>query len=490
MNPRVRDAAYAVRGPIVVRAGELEAQIRAGKGGELPFESIIYCNIGNPQQLGQLPMSFARQVLALLSYPPLMDDPRAKDLFAPDAIERARRYSSVIGTGGTGAYSHSQGVLGIREDVAAFVAERDGFPCDPLALFLTDGASPAVKMMVQSVVAEKDVDGVLIPIPQYPLYTASLALEGGVPVPYYLDEEKGWGTAMDELRRALAEARAQGGGGAVRPRALVVINPGNPTGSCMPPDTVREVAQFAADEGLVLMADEVYQENVWRDDVPFTSFKKAACELGLLHPERPNSGEPGPSGRLQLVSMHSVSKGFLGECGRRGGYMELCGFDADVRAQLYKLASISLCSNIDGQVMVGLMTRPPAPGDASHGAWVSERDGILASLRRRAARLAAAFRGMEGVTCAEPEGALYAFPKVTLPDKAVEAARASGAAADAVYCMRLLESTGIVVVPGSGFGQREGTFHFRTTILPPEDDIDAVVARMGAFHSAFMDEYR
>lgn len=487
MNQRVRGAAYAVRGAIVVRAGELEAKIRAGQGSELPFDDIIYCNIGNPQQLGQKPMTFSRQVLALLSCPTLMDDPRAAEIFAPDAIERARKYSAAIGTGGTGAYSHSQGVIGIREDVAAFISERDGFPCDPASLFLTDGASPAVKMMVQSLVAERDRDGLMIPIPQYPLYTASLAVEGGVAIPYFLDEDKGWGTTVEELERAFEEAKA---GGKTTPRGLVVINPGNPTGSCMPADTVRDVTQFAADKGLVLMADEVYQENVWRDDTPFTSFKKAACELGLLDPERPNSGAPGPRGSLQLVSMHSVSKGFMGECGRRGGYMELCGFDKEVAMQLYKLASISLCSNIDGQVMVGLMSRPPRKGDASFESWTSERDGILASMRRRAAKLSAAFATMEGVSCAEPEGALYAFPRVELPQRAVEAAAAEGVAPDALYCMRLLEQTGIVVVPGSGFGQREGTFHFRTTILPSEDAIDAVIERMGAFHSAFLAEFK
>lgn len=482
MNPRVLIAQYAVRGKITIRAGEYEADIRAGRGGELPFDKLIYCNIGNPQQLGQTPITFSRQVLALLSHPPLMDDPAAASLFETDALERARHYQAAIGTGGTGAYSHSQGVLAIREDVAAFIHERDGFPCDPGALFLTDGASPAVKMMVQSLIATPGTDGLMIPIPQYPLYTASLALEGGRAVGYLLDEEAGWGTAVAELERAHAEAVSSG----VRPRGLVVINPGNPTGGCMPAETVRAVAQFAADKGLVLLADEVYQENVWRDGASFLSFKKAACELGLLDTTAPNGvAESG----FQLVSMHSVSKGFLGECGRRGGYMELCGFDRDVRDQLYKLASISLCSNLDGQVMVGLMCRPPVEGDASYARYVSERDGILESLKRRAAKLSAVFNKLEGCSCASPDGALYVFPRVRLPEKAQAAAAARGEAADAMYCMELLDATGIVVVPGSGFRQAEGTFHFRTTILPSEAEIDEVIARFTAFHNSFMSRY-
>jgi alanine transaminase len=124
---------------------------------------------------------------------------------------------------------------------------------------------------------------------------------------------------------------------------------------------------------------------------------------------------------VQLASFHSTSKGFTGECGRRGGYVELLGFSPAVRAELYKLASISLCANVGGQVMVGLMTNPPRPGDASHARYASERDAILASLRRRAAKLAAALNALPGVTCAPADGALYAFPRLHLPPAAVAA---------------------------------------------------------------------
>jgi len=160
-----------------------------------------------------------------------------------------------------------------------------------------------------------------------------------------------------------------------------------------------------------------------------------------------------------------------------------------VRAQLYKLASISLCANTGGQVMVGLMTRPPAPGDASYDGYARERDAILASLRRRAARLAAALAQLQGVRCALPEGALYVFPAITLPPRALAAAAAAGQAPDAFYCLRLLDETGIVVVPGSGFGQAPGTHHFRSTILPAEEDLDRVIDAFAAFHARFMAEW-
>ena len=104
--------------------------------------------------------------------------------------------------------------------------------------------------------------------------------------------------------------------------------------------------------------------------------------------------------------------------------------------------------------------------------------------------MTAALNALEGVSCNECEGAMYAFPQLSLPPKAVAAAAAMGKPADFYYCWRLLESTGVTVVPGSGFGQANGTWHFRTTFLPPEQDIDAVVAAITKFHQSFMDEMR
>lgn len=483
MNERILKAEYAVRGPIVVKAVELDRTLRKGgaEAAALPFDRVIFCNIGNPHQLAQAPLTFPRQVLSLVTSPGLLESPDALKLFPADAVARAKAYLKEI-PGGTGAYSHSKGVEVVRREVASFIAGRDGFRCDPENVFLTDGASPGVKMMITSMVRGPK-DGVMIPIPQYPLYSATLALEGGAPVGYYLDESKGWSTSLAALEEAFARASSAG----VTPRGLVVINPGNPTGGCMDRAVMEDVCRFASDRGLVLLADEVYQDNVWRDDRSFISFRKVACEMGLLNPENPNGSD---GARIQLASFHSVSKGFVGECGRRGGYLELCGFDSGVLDQLYKLASISLCSNLDGQLMVGLMVNPPKDGDASFALWAHERDSILASLKRRAARLATAFGSMRGISCAQPEGALYAFPRIELPAKAVAAALERGVAADAFYCMELLSRTGIVVVPGSGFGQAEGTFHFRTTILPPEDQIDAVVERLRAFHDDFLTRFK
>jgi alanine transaminase len=160
--------------------------------------------------------------------------------------------------------------------------------------------------------------------------------------------------------------------------------------------------------------------------------------------------------------------------------------DDTARAELYKVASISLCSNLGGQLTVGLMVNPPAPGQPSHAKWAAERQGILDSLKRRAGVLAESFLHMDGVSCAQPEGALYAFPRITLPPRAIQAAAKVGRAPDLHYCIQVLDATGIVVVPGSGFGQEDGTFHFRTTILPPEDEIKTVAQRLASFHNDFI----
>jgi len=135
------------------------------------------------------------------------------------------------------------------------------------------------------------------------------------------------------------------------------------------------------------------------------------------------------------------------------------------------------------------MVNPPKPGSTSHETYVAERDAILGSLQRRSRRVLEVLRQLPGITCNEAEGAMYLFPQLHLPRNAVQAAKNAGKAADAFYCLQLLEATGLVVVPGSGFGQVDGTYHFRTTFLPPEADIESVMDRLAAFHKDFMMKY-
>ena len=469
INPAVVGAQYAVRGELVLRAAEIKKQIAAAPD-SLPIKKVLECNIVNPQAVGQQPLSFGRQVQSLLAWPALMDMPAASEMFAPDAVARAQEYLAAETK--VGAYTESQGLSIVRQQVAEFITSRDGVPAVKENVFLTDGASKGVEFLLKLVLRGPD-DGVMVPIPQYPLYSAALALAKAHLLPYELDEDAGWSLPVSQLEASLADARANG----VSCRGLVVINPGNPTGNCLPLENMQQIVRFCKKESLVLMADEVYQENIYQGTAPFHSFKKVAANLGA------------EAEGLELVSFHSVSKGFLGECGMRGGYFELHGFNPEVQAQLLKLVSIGLCSNVMGQIAVGLMVRPPQPGEASHALYSSERETIMSSLKRRATKLVAALNALEGVSCNAPQGSMYAFPKVTLPAKAQAAAAEAGKAADTFYALALLEATGIVVVPGSGFRQKKDTWHFRTTFLPPEGDMDTVIAQMATFHAGFMAKY-
>ena len=137
--------------------------------------------------------------------------------------------------------------------------------------------------------------------------------------------------------------------------------------------------------------------------------------------------------------------------------------------------------------MVELMVNPPVKGDPSYPLYKQEYDGIFNGLHERAQALYKAFQEMEGVECQSPQGSMYLFPTITLPQKALDAAKEAGKNADDYYCLRLLDATGICIVPGSGFGQKDGTLHFRTTFLAPGTDW---VSRITSFHKQFMDEYR
>ncbi len=439
----VRDAEYAVRGPIVARAQELERQGRR----------IIYCNIGNPQSLGQKPLTWVRQVLALVEWPELADKLPAGAVL-PDVVETARRI--LRGTGhGVGAYTESKGYRFVREAVAEFIQARDGIAADPEAIFLTDGASKAAQSVLRVLIADAR-DGIMIPIPQYPLYSASITLYGGAQVGYELDEAHAWRLSREVLDRAHAKATADG----VRVRGIVVINPGNPTGAFLDAANVEMVLAFAREKGLSVLADEVYQDDVWLPGARFVSFASALEKKGIRD--------------LSLFSFHSTSKGYLGECGHRGGYLECRNVPPAVLDEITKLQSISLCANSIGQVLTYLLVHPPRPGEPSHAPWEKERRDVLEALRRKAGIVE---RGLNapGIRCNPVAGAMYAFPRIDLPPGVT----------DAEWCMALLEETGICVVDGTGFGQAAGTWHFRTTILPPLDEIEAVVKRIAEFHAAF-----
>lgn len=347
--------------------------------------------------------------------------------------------------------------------------ERDGYPSNPSQIFLTAGASAGVSLLISMLISSPK-SGILIPIPQYPLYTATLAQHGGLPIPYYLDESKGWSTSPESVAEAVSNALKSG----VEPKALVVINPGNPTGSILDEATMRALLKICEEHSLMLLADEVYQANT-HDPAghPFTSFKKV-----LRDTQSP----------IPLVSFHSISKGVSGECGRRGGYFELANVSQEITDLIYKMVSVGLCPPLGGQVGVDSLVRPPKEGEPSYKLWKEETDAIHAALAKRSTTMANRLNDLPGMSCAPAVGALYLFPRLHLTNAAIKAAEDAGQTPDNFYVNALLDETGICAVSGTGFEQKAGESHFRLTCLC--DGVEEYVGNLEKFHRGFMEKYK
>ncbi|CAJ1444241.1 unnamed protein product, partial [Effrenium voratum] len=400
----------------------------------------------------------------------------AASLYPSDVIARAKEY--LAHSPKFGAYSHSKGVPYFRRQVANYVDRRDGTsaavpPVDPEDIFLTDGASSGVKTVLE-VMIDGPKDGLLIPIPQYPLYSAAITRLGGTAIGYELTEDyasgKGWAIDVELIEKKIQDFIATGG----HVRGIAVINPGNPTSMVLTRDVIDAMVRLCSKYGIVILADEVYQDNIFREDREFISFRRAVHELNLP---------------VELFSFHSMSKGYYGECGLRGGVLHLTNIDPGAADQIYKLFSMILCANTLGQALMASILNPPVPGDASYALFAQERSDVLANLTKKAQLVSRELNAMPGVQSLPIEGAMYAFPQVYLPERFLQEARSAGKAPDMLYCIKMLEATGVIVVPGSGFGQRNGTWHYRITILPEEEKLRRVLDRMKKFHMDFLDKY-
>lgn len=360
----------------------------------------------------------------MVLYPDLFNDPKITE----DVKERARTILSGTRGCSVGSYTDSAGIEVIRKHVAQYIQDRDhGIPADPENIILSTGASGAIKNLLalfHSEVSGKK-SGIMVPIPQYPLYSASIAEYDMQQVDYFLDEKNKWGLDINELERSVTAARKT-----CNPRVLVVINPGNPTGQVLTKENIVEIIKFAHRENLFIFADEVYQDNVYEKDAKFHSFKKVLVEMG----------EPFKS--MELASFMSVSKGYMGECGIRGGYAEILNMCPDVKAMLLKAISAQLCSSTIGQAAIDCVVNPPKKGEPAYEQFIAEKNGVLESLRTRAEMVTKAFNSFEGFSCNPVSGAMYAFPQFRLPAKAIEAAKKANQTPDSFYAFQLLERTG------------------------------------------------
>ena len=463
VNQNIIDLEYAVRGPIPQRAAILKQQ---GK-------TIIPCNIGNPQALGQKPITFYREVLSLLENPNLINREKYISKNPIGDFNNISNYAVEIGEKlltkmdtGLGAYTDSKGYYFIRESIANFIDKRDNIDSsksnlqsNPDNIFLTDGASEGAKAILELLISDKN-DGIMIPIPQYPLYSATIRRCGGMQVNYYPDEDNDWTLNKEILDESIQEAKKN----KIVVKAIVVINPANPTGAILDRSSIMQVIDFAEENDLAIIADEVYQENLYGGE--FISFAKAIGDRNI-----------------PLFSLHSISKGYYGECGQRGGYLEvrnpppIANSTLSFTELLFKVSSVNLCSNTIGQALVYLMVNPPQKGTDAYNNFAKEKQTILDDLFNKANIIRKSFEKMDGMECFGKIGALYLFPRINkLPSNTN----------DFVYCMTLLEETGLCVVNGSGFGQKPGTHHLRIAFLPSIELLKSVLPSWIDFHNNFV----
>ena len=450
INPDILAVQYAVRGKTFLKAQEIKAKIKEakekGQPNPYPFENIVFCNIGNPQLLNQKPLTYLRQILSIVEDPSLLE---LKDKYPKDILEHAKKLIDSTGCIGTsGAYTDSRGLMYVRQKICEFLKETEGgIETKPEDIYLTDGASPGIKLFLNLLISHH-LHGIMIPIPQYP--------------------------DMDSVEKSYKEAVSKG----IIVKAFVVINPGNPTGQVMTLANMQKIIEFCYHHDLVLMADEVYQENIY-GEVPFTPFRVALDTMS----EEIKKG-------LILVTFFSVSKGFYGECGKRGGFFRMVNVGSYEKEQVYKLSSVNLCSNVVGQETVECIVNRPKEGDESYPLFKQEKEKILGELKQKANIIRDALVQCEGITCNPAMGALYLFPCVKLPKKFIDECDKNGKNPDEEYSILMLEKAGVCVVPGNGFGQRENTHHFRIAFLPPLEAIKNTTDLIQKFQKEFMDKYR
>lgn len=386
----LREVRYDIRGELSRRARELEGQGR----------QLIRLNIGNPGAFG---------------------------FRAPAHLQQA--VSAHVGE--SDPYTHQQGLPLAREAIAAFHRGRGTPNASAERVFVGNGVSELIDISLRALL--NPGEEVLLPSPDYPLWSAATILNQGRPVYYRCAPENGFLPDPDEIEKLVTP----------RTRALVVINPNNPTGANYPPELLGRLVEIAARHGLLLMADEIY-DGILYDDAVFT-------------PLAPLAGD------VPCLSFGGLSKVWRA-CGWRVGWAVLSGDPlkvGDYHHAMDLLSALRLCANVPAQFAVpAALTGPEtireltAPGGRLHASRQAVVDSCAAS---------------EHLSVVAPAGALYAFPQVV------------GAAAegfdDQAFALELLETEDVLVVPGTGFNV-PGSRHFRVTLLPEADVVREVFARI------------
>jgi len=343
-----------------------------------------------------------------------------------EAVARAMR-------DGHNNYGPSSGIPAARDAVAGEYT-RNGFPVSADRVCITAGTSEGIELTLSAVV--EGGGEVLVPMPTYPLYTAVLAKLDAKAKYYRLDPSRGWMPDLDHLHSLVAPAT----------RALVVIDPNNPTGAVYPPDTRRALIDFADAHGLLILADEVYGD---------LGFAGAVEPYGKLDPDAP------------IISFSSLSKAYLAP-GWRTGWMAIGRSPRldDVVAAVKKLADGRLCSTVPMQYAIA----EALGGDRSH------QINFRRELKARADLTVSRLRAMPGVSVVAPDAAFYVMPRIALPPGRT----------DEHYVKALLHSTGVLCVYGSGFGLSADEGFLRIVFLAPLAELSEIYDLMGSFTAQYL----
>jgi alanine-synthesizing transaminase len=396
-SAKLANVLYDIRGPIMDAARQMEDE----------GQKIIKLNLGN---------------LAVFGFD------------APEEIQQ----DMIRNLPNSAGYSDSKGIFGARKAVMHETQKQGiaGVTLDDV--YLGNGASELITMATNALL--DNGDELLLPMPDYPLWTAATSLSGGKPVHYLCDEENGWMPNLDDIRAKITP----------RTKGIVVINPNNPTGVMYSDELLKQIILIAREHGLVIMADEVY-DKVLYDGVKHTALASLSTDVLTL-------------------TFNSLSKSYR-SCGYRAGWMVVTGDKTvakDYIEGLNMLSNMKLCSNVPGQWAI----QTALGGYQS----INELVGEGGRLRRQRDLAYELITAIPGVTCVKPQAALYMFPKldpVIYPIKD-----------DRQFFLELLKATRVMLVQGTGFNWPSPD-HFRIVFLPHEDDLREAIDRIAKFLESY-----
>ena len=397
-SQKLNDVCYDIRGPVLELAQRMEEE----------GHKIIKLNIGNVGVFG-------------------FDPPEEIQL---DMIRNLSNAS---------AYSDSKGIFAARKAIMQYCQEKgiQGVALDDV--YTGNGVSELIVISMNALL--NDGDEVLVPSPDYPLWTAAVSLSSGTPVHYLCDEEKDWAPDLADLRKKITP----------RTKAIVMINPNNPTGAIYSKEVLLELTQIARENGLILFADEIYDK--------------------MLYDAEKHISLASLSTDVVVITFNGLSKNYR-SCGYRAGWMVVSGDKEMVRDYiegLNMLASMRLCANVPGQYAI----QTALGGYQSINDLVRE-GGRLARQRDLAWKL---ITDIPGVTCVKPKSALYLFPKLDSEMYPI--------ADDQQFVADLLKEEKVLLVQGSGFNWAKPD-HFRVVFLPHEDVLKEAIGRL----ARFLERYR